>query len=144
MHWDRIGGGIVGIVIEASVFLLPYSSTISVYGTSTDTLYNIFRFFYSSLGAITSIPIGTLTLIAVFYLVGTILIILAGVLGTLQLLSGALGVIGISLTAIGSVLTPGYTPYTINFGIAFPLILALSLTQLGMWLYLRRKHNQKN
>jgi hypothetical protein len=141
VRWERIAGGTVGIAIEASVFLLPFSSAISVYGNSTDTLYNIFRFFYSSMGFITSIPFGSLTLIAVFYLIGTIILIVAGVLGASQLVSGTLGLAGVSLTAVGSVLTPGYTPYAISFGIAFPLILGLSVAQLGVWLYLRRRRN---
>jgi hypothetical protein len=138
---ERIAGGILGLAILASIFLLPFSSAISVYGT-TDTLYNTFRFFFSSIDYVASLPLGSLTLIAVLYLAGTVVLIIAGVLGTLQRLSGILGVIGVFLTAVGSELSPGYTPYTVSFGIGFVLILGLSLVQLGLWFYLRRRQNQ--
>jgi hypothetical protein len=142
VRWDRIAGAILGMAMLASVFLLPFSSVLSIFGSVPDTTYNIFRFFLDNYSSIQAMPIDSLSLTAYLYLAGTIIIVIAGVLGTFALPSGLLGLSGISLTAIADDLSPSYSPNPISYGVGFYLLFALGFGQLGVWFWWRSQHRQ--
>ncbi len=130
MQSERIAGTIVGIVIIASIFLLPFSSAISAYGSVPDTLYNIFRFFVDNLDSVLSTPMGSLAVIAYIQLAGTLLLIAAGLVGAFSLGSGVLGIITMAVVTISGELSPSYTPFPVYYDAGFYLLWALSGAQL--------------
>jgi hypothetical protein len=129
---EKIVGGALGIVVLATVFLLPFSSTISVIPGSTNSLYSIFNFFASNLGSIPNIQNSSLELIAYLYLVGTILILAAGVVGSFPFFSGVLGIVGMAMMTVSGFFSSQYTPPPVAYGFGFYLLWALSLAQLVM------------
>jgi hypothetical protein len=135
---ERIIGTAIGIAALASVFLLPFSSAISVLPGSQDTLYNIFHFFVENLGSVPNLANTMLELIAYLYVLGTILLLAAGVAGSFPLLSGSLGIAGIVMLTVSGVVSPQYTPPPVTYGLGFYLLWALSLAQLVVLLVAKR------
>ena len=137
MRLDKLIGAIVGIGVLLTVFLAPFSSAISVIAGAQETLYAILRFFLGNLGSIPSLHSTSLELIAYFYLVGSVLLIVAGILGSFPLLSSGLGFTGLALVTITVVLSPRYSPSPVIYGFGFYLLWGLLVIQIVQFLFTR-------
>ena len=138
MRLEKITGTIIGVAMLVTIFLLPFSSSISIISGSLDTLYGIFHFFASNLGAIPNVNNFSLELIAYFYLIGTALLLASGFTGSFPLVSGATGIVGIALLTVSGAFSRQYTPYALAYGIGFYLLWVLALAQLGTYLASRK------
>ena len=138
MHLEKLVGAIVGIAMLLTIFLVPFSSAISVLAGAQDTLYIIFHFFLENLGSIPNLPNTALELIAYFYFFGTILLIVGGVLGSYPLLSGGLELSGMVLLTVSEFFSPQYTPSTVVYGFGFYLLWGLSIAQTVQTVTIRR------
>jgi hypothetical protein len=134
---EKIVGASLGIVILVGIFLLPFSSAISVLAGSQNTLYAIFHFFLDNLGSILNVNNFSLELIAYLYLLGTILLLLSGILGTFVLVSGVLGISGMTMFSLSGVVSPQYTPTAVVYGVGFYLLWALCVIQIAQIIVIR-------
>jgi len=135
---ERVMGAAIGVAVLVLVFLVPFSSTIAVLPGSPDTLYNVFHFFVGNLGSVLNLASSTLELIAFLYILGTILLLVEGILGSFPLVSGMLGICGMAMMTVGGLASPQYTPYPVTYGPAFYLLWAFSLAQPVVWFVSRR------
>jgi len=135
---ERVIGAAIGIAVLVVVFLLPFSSAIAILPGSPDTLYNVFHFFVVNVGQVLNLSSSSLELIAFLYMIGTVMLLVEGVLGSFPLVSGLLGVFGMAMLTVSGVLSPQYTPYPVTYGTGFYLLWALSLAQLVVWFVSKR------
>jgi hypothetical protein len=140
---EKIVGGILGVGMLITIFLAPFSSAISVLDGAQSTLYGIFQFFLVNFSSLSSLNNTALELIGYFYFFGAILIILAGVIGSLPLLSGSLGTGGMALVAASGLFSPQYTPYPVIYGIGFFILWSLSIFILVQLFVLRWIKNRQ-
>jgi hypothetical protein len=131
-------GAVVGIAILASIFLLPFSSSISIISGSLNTLYNTFNYFVSNLGSIPNVSNTSLELIAYLYLVGTVLLLASGLTGSFPFFSGVSGIVGMVMMTMSGTFSPQYTFYPLVYGLGFYLLWALPLAQLVMYAVSKR------
>ncbi len=134
---EKIVGASLGVVILVAIFLLPFSSAISVLAGSQNTLYATFHFFLDNLGSIPNVNNLSLELIAYLYLLGTILLLLSGILGTFALVSGVLGISGMTMFTLSGVVSPQYTPAAVVYGVGFYLLWALLVIQIAQLIVIR-------
>ena len=132
-HPGRKLGIVLGLVILASIFLLPFGSS------NTDTLYTIAGPLLSDLGSIQSS--GTAAYIAFAYVtvIAFILLVIAGLVGIFPLGTGVLGVVGMAMITIGPYLFYPNSAYGLDAGLGFIVIWAASIGALAASFWHRRK-----
>ena len=136
MHPGRIVGILVGVVMLATILLLPFSDVITGHGAPPETLWNIFMSFVNSLGKLQSGQAATFVDMGFLYQIAAILLIVGCIVGIYPIGSGVLGAIGLSFVTFGpyEVIT-NYTSSPVYYGIAFYLLWLASIVQLvlGIW-----------
>ena len=97
MHRGRILGVIVGLVILATLFLVDFSNSKSLYATAGPLLQNVSG--VSALGSTGQVTYDYL-IMACF-----IILVIAGVVGFFPLGSGVLGIVAMAVLTVGAFLT---------------------------------------
>jgi hypothetical protein len=124
-HPGRILGIILGLVILATIFLVPFGST------NTGTLYGIVGPKISNLSSVQS---GTTADATYWYIliVAFILLVIAGVVGLFPLGTGVLGVVGMAMITVAPYLVyPNGSPNVVGVGAGFYVIWVASIVSLG-------------
>ncbi len=113
-HPGRLVGIIMGLVILATLFLVPFGST-----ASSNTLYGTVSPIIFGTSAIT--VGGNLITIAQGYIlvIAFILLLIAGFVGIFPLGTGVLGVVAMALITINPFLVAGQSPGISGYGTAF-------------------------
>jgi ribosomal protein L40E len=132
-HPGRILGIILGLVILATIFFVPFGST------NTGTLYGIVGPKISNPGSFQSGPAADVTywylLIAAF-----ILLVIAGVVGLFPLGTGVLGVVSMAMVTVAPYLAyPNGSPNIVGMGAGFYVIWIASIASLGASFWHRKK-----
>ncbi|MGD0396868.1 MAG: zinc ribbon domain-containing protein [Nitrososphaerales archaeon] len=119
----RIIGTVMGLVILAAIFLLPF-------GGSSSTLYGIVSPMIKNLSAVQSS--GDTAKLANNYtwIIAFILLVIAGVVGIFPLGAGVLGMVGMAMITISPFLTHPNGPYTLSTGTGFYIAWVVSVVAL--------------
>ncbi len=135
MHPGRILGAIMGLVILAGVFVLPFSATSAGLGSAESqqsSLYNTFTGVYSSLSQLQAAGDTQTITLAYLILIATILLIIAGLVGIFPLGTGVLGIVGMVLLTLGPYLVlPNYAVNLSDYGVAFYVLWIASIIALA-------------
>ena len=106
MHPGRILGLVMGLVILAAVFLLPFAGSQTLYASTTPVLNNL-----TSIQQSGDFPTIASSYIMIIVL---ILLVIAGVVGIFPLGTGVIGVVAMAMYTVGPILiypslgTPSY------------------------------------
>lgn len=109
MHPGRILGIVMGIVILAAIFLLPFNS-----GPSSLTLFGRVSPVLGDIAGIQSLPDPNLIAFTYILIVAFILLVIAGIVGLFPLGTGVLGVVALALVTVAPMILvlradlPGY------------------------------------
>jgi hypothetical protein len=142
MRLEKLVGAGLGVAMLFVIFLAPFSSAISVIAGSQETLYIIFHFFLDNFGSVSHLHSSSLELIAYFYFFGTILLLVAGILGSFPLVSGGLGLSGILILTASGLFSPQYTPSSVVYGFGYYLLWGLLVIQIVQLVVARRSKIQ--
>ncbi|HYC26893.1 MAG TPA: hypothetical protein VEB67_02580 [Nitrososphaerales archaeon] len=116
MDRGQIFGGIVGLGMLLSAFLLPFSAIAEGPGGSPDTLIGIFKLFVTTLNSIETIGLTQLTELAYVYMAAFVLIILAGVIGAYPRWAAIFGIIGMAMVTVAPfAIFPNYNFFSSNY-----------------------------
>jgi hypothetical protein len=130
IHPGRILGALMGLVILVAVFLLPFTSSQTLYGKAGPLL--------SNLGAVQQL--GDFASVATDYVlvVVFVLLVIAGLVGIFPLGTGVLGVVAMAMVTLASILihpAQGGSPtYEAGFYVAW----VASIISLGASFWHRR------
>ena len=121
----QILGGVVGLVMLLSAFLLPFPAIAEGPGGSPDTLIGIFKLFVTTLNSIQTIGLTQLTELAYVYMAAFVLIMLAGIIGAYPRWSAIFGIVGMAMvTAAPFAIFPNYDFFSSNYQWGFAAIWA--------------------
>jgi hypothetical protein len=126
VHPGRILGIIMGLVILATIFLVPIGSApgdTTLWGTVYPLITNISGF--QQAGNLATMTIGYILIIAF------VLLLIAGFVGIFPLGTGVLGVIGMALITVGPYLVSGEAIMVSNYGAGFYILWIASIISLG-------------
>jgi hypothetical protein len=124
MHPGRILGIIMGLVILATIFLIPFDS-------SSNTLYGIVGPSINNLGKIQSSGDVAATTYAYIWIIAFIILVIAGVVGVFPLGTGVLGVVGMIMITISAYIAYPNGPVALSTGAGYFVIWAASIISLG-------------
>jgi len=117
-------GIVLGLVILASVFLLPFGTA------NTATLYGMGGPLISNLGAVQSSGTATATFDYIL-VIALVLLIIAGLVGIFPLGTGVLGVVGMAMITVAPYAVFPNGPVKLDPGTGFYVIWAASVLSLG-------------
>lgn len=138
----RLVGVVIGLVMLAAIFLLPFSNIVDGPGGPSRTLFDILRFFISNLSVEGAAP--TLLYTAFIYQIAAVLLIAAALVGLFPLGSGILGIVGMGFVTVGPfVVFNRYSFDAANFGAAFYILWVLSAVQIVVAFMVARGTRQK-
>jgi len=121
----QILGGVVGLVMLLSAFLLPFSAIAEGPGGSPDTLIGIFKLFVTTLNSIQTIGLTQLTELAYVYMAAFVLIMLAGIIGAFPRWAAIFSIVGMAMvTAAPFAIFPNYDFFSSNYQWGFAAIWA--------------------
>jgi hypothetical protein len=121
-------GIILGLVILATIFALPFGTT------NSNTLYGVVGPKISNFGAISG-STSDVTY-AYIFIVAFILLVIAGVVGLFPLGTGVLGIVGMALITVAPYLIPGQK---LDPGTGFYVVWGASIVSLGASFWHRKK-----
>ncbi|HUI85555.1 MAG TPA: zinc ribbon domain-containing protein [Nitrososphaerales archaeon] len=131
MHPGRIIGALVGVVMLASLLLLPFSNVNGGPGTQPATLWNIFVSFVNTLGSTQTSPVSGFINLAFIYQIAAILIVVGSLVGIYPVASGVMGVIGLSFVTFGPYeISTTYAANPVTFGLGFYVMWVASVLEL--------------
>ncbi len=122
----------LGLVILASVFLLPF-------GTAMDSLYGLVGPSISDLGSVQNSGDAAHMTYTYVLVVAFILLVIAGLVGIFPLGTGVLGVVGMAIISVAPYLVYPNGPVKLDPGIGFYVIWAASIASLGASFWHRKK-----
>jgi len=132
-HPGRMLGIILGLVILATIFLVPFGST------NTGTLYGIVGPKISNLSSVQAGPAADITYWYIL-IVAFILLVIAGLVGLFPLGTGVLGVVGMAMVTVAPYLVyPNGSPNVVGMGAGFYVIWIASIASLGASFWHRKK-----
>ncbi len=124
-HPGRMLGIVLGLVILASIFLLPFGIA------NSETLYGIVGPLISNLGALQASGGSATVTFAYIFIVAFILLVIAGLVGIFPLGTGVLGVVGMAMVTVAPYLVYPNGPVKLDPGVAFYVIWGASVVSLG-------------
>jgi predicted RNA-binding Zn-ribbon protein involved in translation (DUF1610 family) len=132
-HPGRILGIVLGLVILATIFLLPF-------GTSdTRTLYGVVGPLLSNPGGVQSSGGAASITYGYIFIIAFILIVIAGLVGIFPLGTGVLGVVGMAMITVAPYLVYPSGPVKLDPGTGFYVIWGASIASLGASFWHRKK-----
>jgi hypothetical protein len=123
-HPGRILGIVMGLVILATIFLIPFD-------TSGNTLYRIVGPDINNLGTLQQSSDAAALTYAYIWIIAFIILVIAGVVGLFPLGTGVLGVVGMAMITVSPYLVYPNGPVTLSTGAGFFVIWAASVIALG-------------
>jgi ribosomal protein L40E len=130
VHPGRIIGAFVGIVMLATLLLLPFSN-VNGPGATQGTLWSIFVSFVNSLGSTSGAPTSGFVNLAFIYQIAAILIVVGSLVGVYPVASGVMGVIGLSFVTFGPYeISTTYASNPVTFGAGFYVLWVASVLEL--------------
>ncbi|MGD1054692.1 MAG: hypothetical protein ABR867_01235 [Nitrososphaerales archaeon] len=136
MHPGRILGIVMGLVILATIFLIPFAKNNNLphsllFSNSGDTLYGIVSPWMSNLGQLQSAGDTAALTYAYLFVIAFILLVIAGVVGIFPLGTGVLGVVGMAMVTASPSLVYPSGPVTLSPSVGFYIMWAASVISLG-------------
>jgi hypothetical protein len=139
VHPGRILGIVLGIVILASIFALPFFGGSNPYTGTGGTFYSGWSDIVGNLGNIQAVGNAQLITLAYIILIAGILLIIAGFVGIFPLGTGVLGVVGMAMLTVGPyVATPTAGTNLSVYGAGFYVMWVASIAALGASFWHRR------
>lgn len=126
MHPGRILGIVMGLVILASVFVLPIFA-------SQDTLYGVVGPLLGAFGDIQYLPY-ELMVFDYLLVISFILLVIAGAVGFFPLATGVLGIVAMAMLSIA----PSLLSLDVSWSVAFYVLWITSIIALGASFWHRR------
>jgi hypothetical protein len=124
-------GGVLGLAILACIFVLPFSNIAEGPAGPTDTLYAIFYLFVTTFANVQAIGLAAIINLSYVYIVATILLFIAGIVGVYSLVSAILELVGMGMATIGPFfIFTSYTFGSTTFGIGFWMLWAIGVLLL--------------
>ena len=132
-HLGRILGIVFGLVILATIFLVPFGTSNSA------TLYGVAGPLISGLGALQSSGNAASVTYGYIWIIAFVLLVIAGLVGIFPLGTGVLGVVGMALVTAAPYLVYPNGPVKLDSGIGFYVIWVVSIASLGASFWHRLK-----
>jgi hypothetical protein len=132
-HPGRMLGIVLGLVILASIFLLPFGTA------NSQTLYGIVGPWISNLGAVQASGGAAAVTYSYIFIIAFILLVIAGFVGIFPLGTGVLGVVGMAMISVAPYLVYPNGPVKLDAGVGFYVIWAASVVSLGASFWHRKK-----
>lgn len=133
LHPGRILGIILGLVILATIFLVPFGST------NTNTLYGVAGPDISNLGTLQSSGTAQSVTYAYIFIIAFILLVIAGIVGLFPLGTGVLGVVGMVMITVAPYLVYPGGQIKLDPGAGFYVIWIASIASLGASFWHKKK-----
>jgi hypothetical protein len=135
MHPGRYLGIVMGLVILAGVFALPFGSA-----PGAGTLYGVAAPVLGDLGGLQASGNAQLVTFGYLLVISFILLVVAGVVGIFPLGTGVLGVVGMALLSVApGMIYPNAGSILPSGGAGFYLLWAASVIALGASFWHRRE-----
>jgi hypothetical protein len=132
-HPGRILGIVLGLVILATIFLLPFGAS------DTHTLYGVVGPLISNPGGVQSSGNAASVTYGYIFIIAFILIVIAGLVGIFPLGTGVLGVVGMAMITVAPYLVYPSGPVKLDPGTGFYVIWGASIASLGASFWHRKK-----
>jgi hypothetical protein len=133
VHPGRILGLVMGLVILATIFLIPFSSSQSLYGIVNPLL--------SDMGMVQQS--GFANAVADYVMIiAFILLIIAGVVGVFPLGTGVLGVVAMAMVTVGPILIYPNIGAGASYDAGFYVIWVASIIALAASFWHRRRNTK--
>ncbi|HEV2225710.1 MAG TPA: zinc ribbon domain-containing protein [Nitrososphaerales archaeon] len=131
-HPGRMLGIVLGLVILATIFLLPFGTT------NTNSLYGTAGPLISNLGAVQASGTATATFDYIL-VIAFVLLVIAGLVGIFPLGTGVLGVVGMAMITVAPYAVFPNGPVKLDPGTGFYIIWVASVLSLGASFWHRKK-----
>ncbi len=138
VHPGRILGVVMGLVILASIFMLPFINE------PPTTLYAIARPLLENIGLIPSMGDQTTVAYAYIIVISFILLVVAGVVGVFPLGTGVLGIIGMGFITLAPFFLTPFGILQPVWGLGFYAIWFASIISLGASFWHGRPRKQSS